>query len=634
MAVNPSIQLGTSGNWAIKEDNLLAYKQLGNKFFDREFDFSRGTSATYVARDGLIKTSDLQSTNLVQNGNFSELGSELVTNGDFATDSDWSKGTGWSIGEGKAVATSSFNNLAQSGYSFVAGNSYKVTYEVLDYVNGNIIFQLTGGSTLNGDTRNTNGTFTQYVIATDNHTTFRFRGTNFTGSIDNVSVKEVDPNDNWSLGTGWSIGTNKATSDASVSSYLNQALYTIGNLYKLKFEVLEGTIELRSAQYSKGVGYYTTGTHEIEVIPTTTSTHFYVYTGFGQSSITNISVIEIQTDVPRIDFTDDTTGHLLLEPQSTNIISYSEDFSNAYWAKTDGLTVSYLGGGLSPDGVNNADLITVNNGRLNKDLPVINGATYTVSAYYKGALGETLNLLNKAITLTGDWQRESITFTATSTFRGFPIIDNRISGNASIVEVWGAQLEQKSYPTSYIPTSGSAVTRNQEICNNSGTVNDFNSEEGVLYAEIAYPNQTTSSNLRIAISDGTGSNRVLIQNVSSTSNRLQFYVIANGGTSTDFYTDLSDITLFNKIAFKYKANDFSVWINGIEILTDTSGITFPNGILTELAFDGGDGGYNFYGKTKNLKVFKRALTDAELYLLTVTQYQSYQEMATALNYTL
>ena len=126
----------------------------------------------------------------------------------------------------------------------------------------------------------------------------------------------------------------------------------------------------------------------------------------------------------------------------------------------------------------------------------------------------------------------------------------------------------------------------------------------------------------------------IIQNVSFTSNRLQFYVIANGGTSTGFYTDLSDITLFNKIAFKYKANDFSVWINGIEILTDTSGITFPNGILTELAFDGGDGGYNFFGKTKNLKVFKRALTDAELYLLTVTQYQSYQEMATALNYTL
>jgi hypothetical protein len=43
---------------------------------------------------------------------------------------------------------------------------------------------------------------------------------------------------------------------------------------------------------------------------------------------------------------------------------------------------------------------------------------------------------------------------------------------------------------------------------------------------------------------------------------------------------------------------------------------------------------NFYGKVKNLKVFKRAMSDGELYLLTVPQYQSYQEMATALNYTL
>ena len=96
MAVNPSIQLGTSGNWAIKEDNLLAYKQLGNKFFDREFDFSRGTRATFVGRNGLIQESGLTSAELVTNGDFSQEGSELITNGGFATDSGWSKGTGWS----------------------------------------------------------------------------------------------------------------------------------------------------------------------------------------------------------------------------------------------------------------------------------------------------------------------------------------------------------------------------------------------------------------------------------------------------------------------------------------------------------------------------------------------------------
>ena len=57
MAVNPSIQLGTDSNWAIKEDNLLAYKKLGSRFFNREFDFSRGTTATFVGEDGLIQES-------------------------------------------------------------------------------------------------------------------------------------------------------------------------------------------------------------------------------------------------------------------------------------------------------------------------------------------------------------------------------------------------------------------------------------------------------------------------------------------------------------------------------------------------------------------------------------------------
>ena len=51
------------------------------------------------------------------------------------------------------------------------------------------------------------------------------------------------------------------------------------------------------------------------------------------------------------------------------------------------------------------------------------------------------------------------------------------------VLIYGAQLEQKSYATSYIPTSGATATRNQELCNNATPV--INSEEGTLYAEIS-----------------------------------------------------------------------------------------------------------------------------------------------------
>ena len=77
MAANPSIQLGTDGNWAIKEDNLLAYKKDGDRFFNKEFDFTRGSLATFVDKDGLIKYSGVTDT-------------ELVTNGNFDSDSDWS----------------------------------------------------------------------------------------------------------------------------------------------------------------------------------------------------------------------------------------------------------------------------------------------------------------------------------------------------------------------------------------------------------------------------------------------------------------------------------------------------------------------------------------------------------------
>ena len=74
-----AVKLG-NGNWAVKEDKLLAYNDNSGLFFNKEFDFSRGTSATYVAKDGFIKTAGIQ-PNVVNNGDFSELGSELVTNG-------------------------------------------------------------------------------------------------------------------------------------------------------------------------------------------------------------------------------------------------------------------------------------------------------------------------------------------------------------------------------------------------------------------------------------------------------------------------------------------------------------------------------------------------------------------------
>ena len=118
----------------------------------------------------------------------------------------------------------------------------------------------------------------------------------------------------------------------------------------------------------------------------------------------------------------------------------------------------------------------------------------------------------------------------------------------------------------------------------------------------------------------------------SSSNGFQFVISDGGSVVLNQIKTVSDITQFNKIALSYKLNDCAIWINGQKVGVDTIA-TMPSGLNT-INFNQGSSSENLFGKTKNLKVFKRALTDTELYLLTVTQYQSYQEMATALNYTL
>ena len=184
--------------------------------------------------------------NVVLNGNYEELGSELVTNGDFATDSDWTKEAVWTIENGVANgngANGSAEELTQP-ILFTLGKTYKVVYELLNYVSGSIRFQLAGGLTLSGTTRSSNNTFTEYVVATANHTTLKFKSTSFIGSIDNVSIKQVDPNNRWSLGTGWSISDGKAVAVATSSSGFSitqNNVLTAGVPHEITFTVSERT---------------------------------------------------------------------------------------------------------------------------------------------------------------------------------------------------------------------------------------------------------------------------------------------------------------------------------------------------------------------------------------------------------
>jgi hypothetical protein len=146
-----------------------------------------------------------------------------------------------------------------------------------------------------------------------------------------------------------------------------------------------------------------------------------------------------------------------------------------------------------------------------------------------------------------------------------------------------------------------------------------------LFADIAAL-ANDGTNRMISLSDGSSNNRILIK-YDNITNRLEFFVFSGGVGEYSFITTSLITTSNNKIAFKYKQNDFEIWGNGFELDTNTSGNT-PIG-LSELAFDDGSGSNNFYGKTKEIGYYDTALTDEELEYM--TSYRTLNELVTELN---
>jgi len=360
----------------------------------------------------------------------------------------------------------------------------------------------------------------------------------------------------------------------------------------------------------------------------------------------DISVKEVN-NVPRIDYTGGGCPHILAEPQRTNLITYSEDFSQ--WGTQDKIiltpnSVSSLSGD-----VNAYKIIPTSTSGVHKvreNLSTVSG-DYTLSIFAKqgeyknillwddilsGGLGVNLDDLsifrnqnNQSYNIEdygSGWVRISVTLSYSSQqiLPSLYIYDNSATPKISFagndidgLYIWGSQIEQGSYATSYIPTSGSTVTRNKDVFTKDGISSLINSEEGVLFVEIAA--LSDDSTFRgISISDGTYSNRCVLR-YGGASNRLNVLVSSGGSIVFDSLSILSNIKNFSKIAVKWKANDFAFWVNDVEVATSTSG-NAPIG-LSQLQFaDSINSSSFFYGKVKQLQVYPTALSDSELTSLT------------------
>jgi hypothetical protein len=357
--------------------------------------------------------------------------------------------------------------------------------------------------------------------------------------------------------------------------------------------------------------------------------------------------------------------HHILEPERLNRIPNSDEFSGS----ETNVSVS-RNQVISPDGTLNADRVLDNNNNGEHLITgsysgsITSGLDYTASVFFKsdgtggkgvirfylgawnnavfnlddGTISYTSSGVSKIENYGNGWYRCSLKFTAASDY-GNTIIQLAIAnssnqfsyqGTSSLGNYfWGVQFEQGSYPTSYIPTNGSAVTRSAETAFGSGDASTFNDSEGVLMAEIsALANDLTNRYILL----GTTSNNVYIRYQNS-SNSLRCNVTVNGSSQFIAIFNLDDETINSKISVKYKENDFSLYVNGFKLKTDLGGSTFTNGTLTELAFDNGlSNQFPFYGNIKQLQYFDTVLNDNELE--TLTSWVSFSDMAEGQLYTI
>lgn len=601
-----------------------------------DFTFDRSTGATRINKDGLIEEVGYFSSELVQNGNFSELGSELVTNGDFATDSNWAKGSGWSINNGKASVNTTTINVAltQDGIITV-GKTYKVVYEVKDFVAGSIRVRL--GDTW-GSYRTANGTYTEYLVATTN-TDFRFYATAATTelSIDNVSVKQVDPNDRWTVVNSDSThfvefvdaGARYVSDTTSPVLELKQNILTSGKSYVLNCNIAYTGAGLLRVNVGTNLTAFTEGANIRHFTATSNTIAFLRNNANVDAIISNVSVKEVQGDRPRLSY-DITNGvvedkpHLLLEPSRTNLFNYSEPTTNE--GAATGVTYESFSWSLGfSNCIKYGDNSVV---RFRYGAFVSASTEYTLSAFVvMDDLSEPLVGVN---TVTGDFTfvcggatggvaNENIYYGNNIYRVSTTLTSGANAGNNGIIKytgqsskgfrVVGLQVEAGSYSTSYIPTAGTTITRAAETCNNSKP--SINSTEGVLYCEIAALADDGTNRTIGLLGD---SNNFIELAYRDSSNTIRGLIKTSGAVEANIQHTLSDSTSFNKIACKYKANDVSLYVNGQQVGVDTSASMPSN--LNEINFYRFDVTEDFYGKVKGLAVYNEALSESQLMQLT------------------
>jgi hypothetical protein len=352
-------------------------------------------------------------------------------------------------------------------------------------------------------------------------------------------------------------------------------------------------------------------------------------------------------NIPRIDYTNGSCPSLLVEPQRTNALTYSNDYSNVSWGKV-GVT-AVLGTQVNPEGIASTYSIsntTLGDSYLQKQGLSTTAGNYTMSVFVKNvdnvvssqlmavhltqgsvtsqftytwatntfALTGTNAISGSSVLLSNGWVRLSFTYSI-----GAGVVNHwaRLYANNNLtitksVLVYGFQNEAGSYATSYIPTVASTVTRNADVISKTGISSLIGTEFTMFFDGFESMGGASSRYLILKGASTTYNNYISIEGLSG--NRIGFYIYNNVGAlvfaaSSGAFTNGQRI----KLAARCKNNDFAVYLNGVLLGSQASG-TVPTTSNLYLGYytDYTDN----YNKINSATIFNTALTNTELAQLT------------------
>lgn len=315
-------------------------------------------------------------------------------------------------------------------------------------------------------------------------------------------------------------------------------------------------------------------------------------------------------DTQRIDYSTGTAG-LLVEESRTNLVAESEDFSG--WT-TQANVLIIPNAETAPDGATTASkyTLTFSTGRqvTSPSFPTVVGVTYTLTLYIKAIVTTTITFdgVTTSLFASDGWKRVTKTFVADSTSKTFYMFD--ISGGVGDrFYFWGFQVEAGAFATSYIPTSGSAVTRNADVATMTGTnFSDwFNATEGTLKASLSTFETRSVETAFVSANSGNNLNQIALFKFATSAGLS----VRDGTTQAERYTAgaISANTVFT-LCGSYKENLFRAAKNGGSPTSpDTSG-TLPTPTQLQIGRAGSSNVFN--GIVRSIYYWPQSVTPAEL----------------------